>query len=99
MRLIDTDALKADLISKWDRLDDQDFANKAIWEAIESAPTIEPERIKGEWFALYDCANEGVYCSVCHKKVFKIDFSNTMKWKCFKYCPHCGADNRRGEEE
>ena len=45
----------------------------------------------GEWHILNECSNEGIYCSVCHKKVFKYDFSNTMKWKNFKYCPNCGS--------
>lgn len=25
----------------------------------------------GHWVSLTDCANAGVYCSVCHKKVYK----------------------------
>ena len=41
------------------------------------------------WVALTDCANEGVYCSHCHKKVYKSDYSNTMK-VCSKFCPNCG---------
>jgi len=62
-------------------------------------PAIEPERKTGEWFFLDECANEGVYCSRCSKKVFRLDFSNTMqKWKNFKFCPNCGAD-MRGEPE
>ena len=44
----------------------------------------------GHWYILDECSNEGVYCSECHKKVFKYNFSNTMKWKNFKYCPNCG---------
>lgn len=43
----------------------------------------------GEWFLLDECANEGVYCSVCHKKVYKTDYAN-QKIKS-KYCPNCGA--------
>lgn len=51
----------------------------------------------GEWIVLDECRNAGVYCSNCNKKIFKLDFSNTMKWKDFKYCPHCGKemDGRR----
>ena len=41
------------------------------------------------WVALTDCANEGVYCSHCHKKVYKLDYSNTMKVRS-KFCPNCG---------
>ena len=43
----------------------------------------------GHWFALDECANEGVYCSVCHKKVYKLNYAN-QKLKS-KYCPNCGA--------
>lgn len=41
------------------------------------------------WITLDECANEGVYCSECHKKVFKLDYSNTMKIRS-KFCPNCG---------
>ena len=46
-------------------------------------------RKHGSWFLLDECANEGVYCSVCHKKVYKTDYAN-QKVKS-KYCPNCGA--------
>lgn len=29
----------------------------------------------GHWVSLTDCANAGVYCSVCHKKVYKEDYA------------------------
>ena len=43
----------------------------------------------GYWYALDECANEGVYCSVCNKKVYKLNYAN-QKVKS-KYCPNCGA--------
>lgn len=43
----------------------------------------------GHWVYLSECANEGVYCSVCHKKVYKSGYAN-QKIKS-KYCPNCGA--------
>lgn len=43
----------------------------------------------GYWCALDECANEGVYCSVCNKKVYKLNYAN-QKLKS-KYCPNCGA--------
>ena len=46
-------------------------------------------RKHGSWFLLDECANEGVYCSVCNKKVYKTDYAN-QKIKS-KYCPNCGA--------
>lgn len=46
-------------------------------------------RNHGYWFLLDDCSNEGVYCSVCRKKVYKTDYAN-QKIKS-KYCPNCGS--------
>ena len=46
-------------------------------------------RKHGSWFLLDECANAGVYCSVCHKKVYKIDYANQRIKS--KYCPNCGA--------
>lgn len=49
----------------------------------------ESERKHGKWFLLDDCSNEGVYCSVCRKKVYKKNYAN-QKIKS-PYCPNCGA--------
>ena len=50
----------------------------------------ELQRVKhGKWFLLDECSNHGVYCSVCHKKVYKDEHAN-QKLKS-KYCPNCGA--------
>lgn len=43
----------------------------------------------GHWHILDECANEGVYCSCCNKKVYKLHYAN-QKLKS-KYCPNCGA--------
>lgn len=69
-----------------------------IGQALNKLPFAQPERKTGKWIVLDECSNEGVYCSECHKKVLKIDYSNTMKCKNFKFCPNCGAD-MRGDEE
>ena len=47
----------------------------------------------GYWVSLTDCANAGVYCSVCHKKVYKEDYAwcNRINKLRSDYCPHCGA--------
>ena len=47
----------------------------------------------GHWVTLTDCSNEGVYCSVCHKKVYKNDYAlcNRKNKLRSDYCPHCGA--------
>ena len=47
----------------------------------------------GHWISLTECANAGVYCSVCHKKVYKEDYAwcNRKNKLRSDYCPHCGA--------
>ena len=40
-------------------------------------------RKHGSWFLLDECANEGVYCSVCNM--------DNCHDKEMKYCPNCGA--------
>ena len=48
---------------------------------------------RGYWVSLTDCANAGVYCSVCHKKVYKEDYAwcNRKNKLRSNYCPYCGA--------
>ena len=48
---------------------------------------------RGYWVSLTDCANAGVYCSVCHKKVYKEDYvwCNRKNKLRSNYCPHCGT--------
>ena len=47
----------------------------------------------GRWVSFTECANAGVYCSVCHKKVYKADYAwcNRKNKLRSAYCPHCGA--------
>lgn len=47
----------------------------------------------GYWVSLTECANAGVYCSVCHKKVYKEDYAwcNRKNKLRSDYCPNCGA--------
>ena len=46
------------------------------------------EQKNGHWVQLENCANEGVYCSECHTKIFEL---HRMKKKSAQYCGHCGA--------
>lgn len=47
----------------------------------------------GYWVSLTNCANAGVYCSVCHKKVYKEDYARCNRKNKLRsdYCPHCGS--------
>lgn len=59
-------------------------------ESVENEPTADVVEAKhGEWVLLDECSNEGVYCSVCHKKVYRKEYAN-QKVKS-NYCPNCGA--------
>ena len=46
-----------------------------------------------KWVALTECSNEGVYCSLCHKKVYRADYAwcNKRNKVRSNYCPNCGA--------
>lgn len=55
---------------------------------------VEISRVKhGHWISLTNCSNSGVYCSVCHKKVYKEDYAwcNRKNKLRSNYCPNCGA--------
>lgn len=61
-----------------------------VLEIIDELPEIHGvDEIVGKWNELKNCANEGVYCSVCGKKVYKLDYANQKVRS--KYCPNCGA--------
>ena len=74
----------------------EEFWDEAVrCEDIENIPAADVAKVKyGKWILLDECANEGVYCSICHKKVFKKHYAN-QKLKS-KFCPNCGA--KMGED-
>ena len=49
--------------------------------------------VHGRWISLTECSNAGVYCSICHKKVYKEDYAwcNRKNKVRSSYCPNCGA--------
>jgi hypothetical protein len=82
---------KRALIEAWERelTDATDLRDAFDW-ALESVPAADVvEVVHGEWFLLDECSNEGVYCSVCTKKVYRTEYAN-QKLKS-NYCPNCGA--------
>jgi hypothetical protein len=88
------------LLKKAKELASGSFSTPLIISAIEDAPKVDVVEVKhGEWYLLKNCANEGVYCSVCTKKVYKTDYAN-QKIKS-PFCPNCGAkmDLKEGAEE
>lgn len=66
------------------------YAYDIIKRELMVAPGADVAPVKhGHWFLLDECANAGVYCSVCTKKVYKEHYAN-QKLKS-KFCPNCGA--------
>lgn len=61
--------------------------------AIAALRPVSRDRIekvwRGEWMALDECSNEGVYCKRCKKKVYRIEYANEKMRSPF--CPVCGA--------
>lgn len=43
---------------------------------VKKPPTDVAEVKHGNWFLLDNCANAGVYCSNCHRKVYKAEYAN-----------------------
>ena len=67
-----------------------------IMKLIQSTNALRPitreqvEKVwRGEWMALDECSNEGVYCKRCKKKVYRIEYANEKTRSPF--CPACGA--------
>lgn len=64
---------------------------------VEGCTAFEFIKVKhGRWVLLDDCANAGVYCSVCHKKVYREQHANVKEKS--KFCPNCGAKMDGGKE-
>lgn len=66
----------------------------AAFSEIRKLPAADVEPVRnGQWISLTDCSNAGVYCSICHKKVYKEDYAwcNRKNKVRSPYCPNCGA--------
>jgi len=58
---------------------------------LKEQEAVEPKT--GHWIVLEYCANEGIYCSKCHMKIF--DRLTKPKKNLSQYCPHCGSRNEQ----
>ena len=66
-----------------------------VRDRLKDLPSAQPERQKGEWITSDDMYETGV-CSVCKcDSQEPVSYAITM----FKYCPNCGADMRKDEQE
>ena len=98
MRLIELgNALRMIQNSK-DDCPETSIKGRAIWvtahncalSCLTNCPTVDAvEVVHGKWNAIDECANSGVYCSVCHRKIFKECYGNCKLRS--NYCPNCGA--------
>lgn len=87
---IDVDLLKDTILGARYIQKPQFLDTEEALAIIDSQPTADVVEVKhGKWHLLDECANEGVYCSVCHKKVYRTEYAN-QKIKS-KFCPNCGA--------
>ena len=87
-------------LAKQATIDGQPRAIKRAAKIVAGFPAADVEPVKhGEWISLTECANAGVYCSVCHKKVYKEDYAwcNKKNKVRSNYCPNCGAHMKDGE--
>lgn len=67
-------------------------------EDIENQPSADVAPVRhAKWVLIDECVNEGVYCSNCHKKVYRVEYAN-QKVKS-NYCPNCGAKMDGNEVE
>ena len=80
-------------------------ALKMLIDKIEHAPTIEPEREKGEWIKKDHYTDrwgdriEILRCPICEfKHDYAVGDTNHRDSGWFNFCPNCGAD-LRGEPD
>ena len=78
---------------------DQEINSDTVFIAIESAPAADvAEVVHGEWKLLDECSNAGVYCSICHKAVYRERAWYKNVHIKSKYCPNCGAKMDKEDE-
>lgn len=76
--------------AKWPGTEDTLEALDMAVSALRTPTREQVEKVwRGEWMALDECSNEGVYCKRCKKKVYRIEYANEKMRSPF--CPACGA--------
>ena len=93
--MIDREKVIKDL-DELHRLIYQSNVDGEILGSLHDAVTLlkeQHEQKTGRWTVLDFCANEGIYCSECHMKIF--DHATKPKKKFSQYCPHCGSRNEQ----
>lgn len=71
---------------------EQEINSDTVFITIEEAPTADiVPVVHGEWELFDECSNAGVYCSICHKAVYRESAWYKNVHIKSKYCPNCGA--------
>lgn len=105
MRLIDADELKEAFYKRKRTPDDEKYLRipvELVYQFIDNAPTVE-ERLQGEWIEKVETKQLGhgwlttheIVCSVCGGS----GENDESVPQCWKFCPNCGADMRKGGNE
>src|SRR5574344_327777 len=98
-RYIDADALKDKLIECTPYAIDPVYRNTnsnidmfTLTEMLDElhAADVVPV-VRGEWVLLDECSNAGVYCSICHKAVYRESAWYKNVHIKSKYCPNRGC--------
>lgn len=73
-------------------LDDYAKGFQAALLAIMSIPSTDVAPVRhAKWELIDECINEGVYCSNCHKKIYRARAEYANQKVKSNYCPNCGA--------
>ena len=73
----------------WTEVDSAGFSTVCV-EVSEQEVEESGKPSVAHWVSLTECSNDGVYCSRCHKKIFKHNYAKRFKLRS-KFCPNCGA--------
>ena len=102
-RLIDANALMEDINESLSEMTGIGIAVDGDWlwaklnDAIEHAPTIEPERKTGKWVHEIDTGADMLKCSACECRVIELEYKTAVGLQGFTYCPYCGAKMESGK--
>lgn len=70
----------------------EDMIYYFIPKIIDEIPSADVAPVRhAKWELIDECINEGVYCSNCHKKIYRARAEYANQKVKSNYCPNCGA--------